>query len=125
MRASKKKVYSVTVLPGDGIGPEVMAATQKILEATGVRFHWDVFPFGKATALTKGRGSKKDRVRIPKEIVDSIKKNGAHLKARQQRRSAKGIEALMSSSETPLSCTRMSALFKACTASKRVSLMCP
>ncbi len=31
----------VTLIPGDGIGPEVVAATVKVLEATGVRFEWD------------------------------------------------------------------------------------
>ncbi len=33
--------YEVTLLPGDGIGPEVVAAAVKVLEATGVAFRWD------------------------------------------------------------------------------------
>jgi isocitrate dehydrogenase (NAD+) len=33
--------YQVTLLPGDGIGPEITAATLKVLEATGVAFDWD------------------------------------------------------------------------------------
>ena len=33
--------YPATLIPGDGIGPEVVAATVKVLEATGVQFEWD------------------------------------------------------------------------------------
>ena len=33
--------YQVTLLPGDGIGPEITAATLKVLDATGVSFAWD------------------------------------------------------------------------------------
>jgi isocitrate dehydrogenase (NAD+) len=34
--------HNVTLIPGDGIGPEVSAATRRVLEATGVEFHWDL-----------------------------------------------------------------------------------
>ncbi|MFQ5997406.1 MAG: NAD-dependent isocitrate dehydrogenase, partial [Dehalococcoidales bacterium] len=33
--------YRVTLIPGDGIGPEVTEATKRVLEATGVAFQWD------------------------------------------------------------------------------------
>ena len=33
--------HKVTLIPGEGIGPEVAAATCRILEATGVRFDWE------------------------------------------------------------------------------------
>ena len=33
--------YDVTLIPGDGIGPEVTAETVKVLEKTGLKFHWD------------------------------------------------------------------------------------
>jgi isocitrate dehydrogenase (NAD+) len=33
--------YDVTLIPGDGIGPEITAQTVKVLEATGLRFNWD------------------------------------------------------------------------------------
>jgi isocitrate dehydrogenase (NAD+) len=33
--------YQVTLIPGDGIGPEITAQTVKVLEATGLRFGWD------------------------------------------------------------------------------------
>ena len=33
--------YDVTLIPGDGIGPEITAQTVKVLKATGLRFNWD------------------------------------------------------------------------------------
>ena len=34
--------HKVTLIPGEGIGPEVAAATQRVLEATGVQIDWEV-----------------------------------------------------------------------------------
>ena len=34
--------YDITLIPGDGIGPEVVQATARVLEATGITFKWDV-----------------------------------------------------------------------------------
>ena len=34
--------HHVTLIPGDGVGPEVSEATRRVLEATGVKFDWDV-----------------------------------------------------------------------------------
>ena len=38
--------HKVTLIPGDGIGPEVTEATVRILEATGVKFEWETFQAG-------------------------------------------------------------------------------
>ncbi len=38
--------YTVTLMPGDGIGPEVVEATRRVLEATGVKFEWDYQDLG-------------------------------------------------------------------------------
>ena len=38
--------HKVTLIPGDGIGPEVMPAAVRILEATGVKFEWESFAAG-------------------------------------------------------------------------------
>ena len=38
--------YKVTLIPGDGIGPEVTQAAVRILEATGVKFEWETFAAG-------------------------------------------------------------------------------
>ncbi|MDQ4095022.1 MAG: isocitrate/isopropylmalate family dehydrogenase, partial [Actinomycetota bacterium] len=34
--------YRVTLIPGDGTGPEIAEATRRVLDATGVKFDWDV-----------------------------------------------------------------------------------
>ena len=41
--------HRVTLIPGDGIGPELTEATRRVLEATGVEFEWDVQPAGAET----------------------------------------------------------------------------
>ena len=38
--------HRITLIPGDGIGPEVTDATVRILEATGVKFEWERFQAG-------------------------------------------------------------------------------
>ncbi|HET8765414.1 MAG TPA: isocitrate/isopropylmalate dehydrogenase family protein, partial [Rhodanobacter sp.] len=38
--------YTVTLMPGDGIGPEVVEATRRVLEATGIKFEWDYQDLG-------------------------------------------------------------------------------
>ena len=35
-------MYNVTLLPGDGVGPEIAEATRKCIDATGVKIDWDV-----------------------------------------------------------------------------------
>ena len=50
--------HRVTLIPGDGTGPELTEATRRVLEATGVEFEWDVQPAGadvdgRATAATR------------------------------------------------------------------------
>ena len=37
--------YAVTLIPGDGIGPELADATVAVLEATGIAFAWELVPF--------------------------------------------------------------------------------
>ena len=67
------KAYNVTLIPGDGTGPEVTEATKRVLEATGVTFHWDLAYAG-ATA--------QDRfgTPTPDALFDSIRKNKVALK---------------------------------------------
>ena len=38
--------HRITLIPGDGIGPEVINATVRILEATGIKFEWETFMAG-------------------------------------------------------------------------------
>ena len=65
--------HKVTLIPGDGIGPEVTKATVRILEATGVKFDWETFEVG-ADAFEK-HGEY-----IPKEVIESIERTRVILK---------------------------------------------
>lgn len=47
-------MYKISVIPGDGIGPEVIAEGIKVLEATGVKFDWKYFPYGAEHYLETG-----------------------------------------------------------------------
>ena len=55
--------YKITLIPGDGIGPEVTQAAVRILEATGLKFEWETFAAG-ADAYEKYHEY------IPKELVE-------------------------------------------------------
>jgi isocitrate dehydrogenase (NAD+) len=65
--------YTVTLVPGDGIGPEVVEAARWVLEATGIEFQWEVANAG-ADALEK-QGSL-----LPEQLLESIRKNKIALK---------------------------------------------
>ena len=65
--------YTVTLIPGDGIGPEVVNATVRILEATGVNFEWESYAAG-AEAFEKYHEY------IPKELTESIERTHIGLK---------------------------------------------
>src|SRR6202167_1152615 len=65
--------HKVTLIPGDGIGPEVTQATVRILEATGVKFEWETFQVG-ADAFEKYGEY------IPKEVLESIERTSVGLK---------------------------------------------
>jgi isocitrate dehydrogenase (NAD+) len=65
--------HRITLIPGDGIGPEVTNATVRILEATGVKFDWETFMAG-AEAFEKYKEY------IPKELNDSIERTRVALK---------------------------------------------
>ena len=65
--------YDVTLIPGDGIGPEITAQTVKVLEATGLRFNWDEELAGMAAVEATGTP-------LPDATVESIRKNALALK---------------------------------------------
>jgi isocitrate dehydrogenase (NAD+) len=65
--------YDVTLIPGDGIGPEITAETVKVLEATGLRFSWDEELAGVAAVEATGTP-------LPDATVESIRKNSIALK---------------------------------------------
>jgi isocitrate dehydrogenase (NAD+) len=65
--------YRVTLIPGDGIGPEVAEATKRVLEATGVVFQWDLAYAGAEVLEKYGTP-------LPDSVLESIKKNKVALK---------------------------------------------
>ena len=65
--------YVVTLIPGDGIGPELADAARGVLEATGIGFEWDVQQAGEATIAAEGTP-------LPDRVIESIRRNGVAIK---------------------------------------------
>lgn len=66
-------MYNITLIPGDGIGPEITEAAKIAIEATGVKINWDVVNAGSDFIETEGTP-------LPQKVIDSIKKNKIALK---------------------------------------------
>lgn len=65
--------YNITLIPGDGVGPEVTEATRRVLEATGVAFNWEMAHAG--AKVLKDCGTP-----LPDSVLVSIRKNRVALK---------------------------------------------
>ena len=65
--------YNVTLLPGDGIGPEVAAAMKRCVEATGVKINWEEQEVGEFAI-------KKYNTPLPDKVIESIRKNKVAIK---------------------------------------------
>jgi len=65
--------YNITLIPGDGIGPEVVEAARRCVEATGVKVNWDVQEAGSDVMDKYGTP-------LPDQVLESIKKNKIALK---------------------------------------------
>ena len=65
--------YDITLIPGDGVGPEVTEAARRVLEATGAEFNWDVVTVGAAAQEALGTP-------LPETVLESIRKNRVALK---------------------------------------------
>ncbi|MDP9271763.1 MAG: isocitrate/isopropylmalate dehydrogenase family protein [Chloroflexota bacterium] len=65
--------YAVTLIPGDGIGPELADATRHVLQATGIGFDWDMQQAGEATIASEGTP-------LPERVIESIRRNGVAIK---------------------------------------------
>jgi isocitrate dehydrogenase (NAD+) len=61
-------MYPVTLIPGDGTGPEISEATKRVIEATGVPIKWDIQEAGLDVYEREGTP-------LPQRVIDSIKKN--------------------------------------------------
>jgi isocitrate dehydrogenase (NAD+) len=66
--------HRVTLIPGDGTGPELAEATRRVLEATGVEFDWDVQHAG-TDVMDQNEGNP-----LPDHVLESIRRNGTALK---------------------------------------------
>ncbi len=66
-------VHNVTLIRGDGTGPELAEASRRVLDATGVQFNWDVQEAGVDIMETAGTP-------LPPAVVESIRKNKVALK---------------------------------------------
>src|SRR5947199_809918 len=66
--------HRITLIPGDGTGPEITEATRRVLEATGVDFDWDVQEAG-ADVMDQQGGNP-----LPEHVLASIRQNGVALK---------------------------------------------
>lgn len=65
---------NITLIPGDGIGPEITDAVVKIIAAAGAKICWDIQPAGADVAEAEGSP-------LPQRVTESIKKNKVALKA--------------------------------------------
>lgn len=65
--------YTVTLIPGEGIGPEVAGATRAILEAAGVQFDWEEVEARSEIASATGQF-------VTQEAVESVRRNRVALK---------------------------------------------
>lgn len=66
-------MYDVTLIPGDGIGPEVTMAAKKIIDCSGVKINWDIQEAGSGVIDKYGEP-------LPKHVIESIRNNRVALK---------------------------------------------
>ena len=65
--------YQVTLIPGDGIGPELADAARRVLDASGVAFDWEVQDAGEGVMAQYGTP-------LPDHVLESIRRNRIALK---------------------------------------------
>lgn len=66
-------MHIATLIPGDGVGPEISEATRRVIEATGVQIKWDIQDAGEDVYQKEGNP-------LPEQVIDSIKKNKVAIK---------------------------------------------
>ena len=60
--------HTVTLIPGDGIGPEITTAMRRVVDATGVDIEWEVVDAGSDVMEKYGTP-------LPQHVIDSVRKN--------------------------------------------------
>ncbi|MBA3060654.1 MAG: isocitrate/isopropylmalate dehydrogenase family protein [Nitrospirae bacterium] len=66
-------MYTITLIPGDGVGPEIAEATRRVIEATGISVKWEVHDAGEDVYQKEGNP-------LPERVIDSIRKNKIAIK---------------------------------------------
>ncbi len=66
--------YTITLIPGDGTGPELAAVTRRVIDATGVKIDWEIAHAGVDIMAKLGTP-------LPEETLESVHRNGVALKA--------------------------------------------
>lgn len=66
-------MHTITLIPGDGVGPEIAEATRRVIEATGIPIKWEVHDAGEDVYQKEGNP-------LPDRIIDSIRKNKIAIK---------------------------------------------
>ncbi|MBM4145258.1 MAG: isocitrate/isopropylmalate dehydrogenase family protein [Nitrospira sp.] len=66
-------MYNITLIPGDGTGPEISEAAKRVIEATGIPIKWDIQEAGLDVFEKEGNP-------LPQRVLDSIKKNKVAIK---------------------------------------------
>ncbi|MCG8403160.1 MAG: isocitrate/isopropylmalate dehydrogenase family protein [Firmicutes bacterium] len=65
--------YNITLIPGDGIGPEIAEAARRVIDATGLDINWEMAEAGEAVIERYGTP-------LPEHVLESVKKNRVALK---------------------------------------------
>lgn len=79
--------HKITLIPGDGIGPEITAATVRIIEATGIDVEWE-------THIMGSQALEKYGTTLPEDTIESIKRNKVALKGPQMTPVGKGFTSV-------------------------------
>lgn len=79
--------HTITLIPGDGIGPEIVAATVRVIEATGVDIEWE-------THILGAQAQEKYGTTLPEQTIESITRNKVALKGPQMTPVGKGFTSV-------------------------------
>lgn len=80
-------MHNLTLLPGDGIGPEISKAVTEILDCSGVKIKWDIVQAGEKVVNEYG-------VPLPQEVINLVKKNKVALKGPLTTPIGKGFKSI-------------------------------
>jgi len=81
------KKHTITLIPGDGIGPEIVAATVRVIGVTGVDIDWE-------THILGAQAYEKFGTTLPDETIESIRRNKIALKGPQMTPVGKGFTSV-------------------------------